>query len=199
MKKELIIENEVVIMSFDEVLNKFTPAIHKEIKKQKVVFDRPSEERDDLFQNASVWLWKAFEKYDISKKTHFSTLAFPYIKKGIQQITEKNNTDKRGIVDYTISIDKTINENEDSLYTLLHDEGLNIENDLIVKDILNTVVSQLTDKETEALEYMLEGRHSTELAEKYNITRQCTASRYRRVRSKFLKIYNNMDTKGETV
>lgn len=199
MKKELIIENEVATMSFDEVLNKFTPAIHKEIKKQKIVFDRPSEERDDLFQNASIWLWKAFEKYDISKKTHFSTLAFPYIKKGIQQITEKNNTDKRGIVDYTTSIDKTINENEDSLYTLLHDEGLNVENDLIVKDILNTVVSQLTDKEAEALEYMLEGRHSTELAEKYNVTRQCTASRYRRVRSKFLEIYNNMDTKGETV
>lgn len=199
MQKELIIENKVVTMSFDEVLNKFTPAIHKEIKKQKVVFDRPSEERDDLFQNASIWLWKAFEKYDISKKTHFSTLAFPYIKKGIQQITEKNNTNKRGIVDYTTSIDKTINENEDSLYTLLHDEGLDVENDLIVKDILETVVSQLTDKEEEALEYMLEGRHSTELAEKYNITRQCTASRYRRVRSKFLEIYNNMDTKGETV
>src|SRR5699024_12689340 len=66
MEKELIIEQKVVTMNYDEVLNKFTPAIHKELKKEKIVFDRPSEERDDLLENESICLCKGLEKYEMS-------------------------------------------------------------------------------------------------------------------------------------
>ena len=96
MKTKLIkVNNEVREMSFEEVLDEFKPMIHAELNSQKSKINRLEEEKEDMFQDGCIWLWKAYNSYDISKKTHFSTHAYMYIKRGVQNITLKNNTQGR--------------------------------------------------------------------------------------------------------
>lgn len=196
MKKQLIIDNEIKTMSFEETLNQFTPAIYDEIKKAKSIFDRRSEEYDDLFQNASIWLWKAFEIYDINRKNHFSTIAFPYIRKGVQEITDLNNAKKRGAIDASTSLEASLTSVDESFSLLsVLPNSVNVEDDVIIQDILDYFKYQISDKEQKALQFILEGRHSTELAEIENVTRQCSAARYRVVKRKFSKMYHEQFNK----
>lgn len=194
MKKVLIVNNEKINMTFADVLEQFTPAIYKEINRQKAVFDRREEEFEDLFQNASIWLWKAFEVYDIDRNNHFSTIAFPYIKKGIQEITDLNNAQKRAVIDHSTSLEAQLSSDDDnfSLANLLP-SSINIEDKVVLEDAVKEFVETLTSKEQIAFKYILEGRHSTELAELEGVTRQCSAARYRQVKDKFLQsFYNNI-------
>lgn len=195
MKKVLIVNNEKISMTFADVLEQFTPAIYKEINRQKAVFDRREEEFEDLFQNASIWLWKAFEVYDIDRNNHFSTIAFPYIKKGIQEITDLNNAQKRAVIDHSTSLEAQLSSDDDSfsLANLLP-SSINVEDKVVLEDAVKEFVETLTSKEKVAFKYILEGRHSTELAELEGVTRQCSAARYRQVKDKFLQsLYNNIE------
>lgn len=195
MKKVLIVNNEKVIMTFEEALEQFTPAICKEINRQKSKFDRKEEEFEDLFQNASIWLWRAFKVYDVDRNNHFSTIAFPYIKKGIQEITDLNNAKKRAIIDHSISLDAQLtNDDEGFNLSNLLPASINIEDEVELQEMLSSFINILTDKEKTAFQFILEGKHSTELAELEGVTRQCSAARYRQVKDKFLKnFYNDIE------
>lgn len=193
--KTIKIDNKEKEMSFAEVLSQFTPAIYKEINRQKSKFDRKEEEYDDLFQNASIWLWKAYNVYDINLGNHFSTIAFPYIKKGVQEITDLNNAQKRGVIDYSTSLDAQLTSDDGgfSLSNILP-ASINIEDEVELQEMLSSFINTLTEKEKTAFQFILEGRHSTELAKAEGVTRQCSAARYRQVKDKFLQdFYNDIE------
>ena len=187
--KLMIINNEYKEMSFDEVLEQFTPAIHKEINIQKSSFSRDKEEREDMFQVGCLWLWKAYNKYDVTTKNHFSTLAFSYIKRGVQDLTLVNNAQKRDDKGKTTSMYASLNgTDEDFTLSSLVSEETDIDSQLLAKQIIEEVSMTLTEKELKALSFMIDERHSTDLAEEEGITRQCSASRYRSVKAKIKAI-----------
>lgn len=183
MKKKLIIKNEVVEMTFEEVLEQFTPAIHREINKQKAKVDRPEEERDDMFQYASMFLWRAYEKYDIEKGFHFSTHAQKYIQYGVQQMDILNKRQKRAGL--TVSLDAQLSEGEEdfTLQNILSEE-IDMNAPIEAREILKSAVDLMSDTEAEYLVYMLKEYSQQEVADEKGISRQGARDVYMRIRKK---------------
>ncbi len=183
MKKQLIIKGEIVEMTFEEVLEQFTPAIHKEINEQKAKVDRQEEEREDMFQDASLFLWKAYQKYDIEKGYHFYTHAQKYIQYGVQQMDILNKRQKRSA--FTISLDEQLSgtDEEFTLQNILS-EDVDMSSPMEAKEILQIAVKSMTNTEAEYLVYMLKDYNPSEVAEEKGVTRQGTSTIYRQIRKK---------------
>ena len=182
MTKQLIIKNEVVEMTFAEVLDLFTPLIYKEINRQKSLFNRVSEERDDMFQDASMYLWKAYEKYDLEKGYHFTTFARRYIQRGVQNMTRENQRQKRDGV--TISMDQQVkNEEGSELVNFLIDDT-DMDNPIIAQEVIEQAFNIMSETEAESLKCILKGMTRAEIAHKKGITRQNAYAEYKRVEDK---------------
>ena len=182
MTKQLIIKNEVVEMTFAEVLDLFTPLIYKEINRQKSLFNRVSEERDDMFQDASMYLWKAYEKYDLEKGYHFTTFARRYIQRGVQNMTRENQRQKRDGV--TVSMDQQVkNEEGSELVNFLVDDT-DMDNPIIAQEVIEQAFNIMSETEAESLKCILKGMTRAEIAHKKGITRQNAYMEYKRVEDK---------------
>lgn len=182
MTKQLIIKNEVVEMTFAEVLDLFTPLIYKEINRQKSLFNRVSEERDDMFQDASMYLWKAYEKYELEKGYHFTTFARRYIQRGVQNMTRENQRQKRDGV--TVSMDQQVkNEEGSELVNFLVDDT-DMDNTIIAQEVIEQAFSIMSETEAESLKCILNGMTRAEIAHKKGITRQNAYMEYKRVEDK---------------
>ena len=145
MTKQLIIKNEVVEMTFAEVLDLFKPLIYKEINRQKSLFNRVSEERDDMFQDASMYLWKAYEKYELEKGYHFTTFARRYIQRGVQNMTRENQRQKRDGV--TVSMDQQVkNEEGSELVNFLIDDT-DMDNPIIAQEVIEQAFNIMSETE----------------------------------------------------
>lgn len=182
MTKQLIIKNEVVEMTFAEVLDLFKPLIYKEINRQKSLFNRVSEERDDMFQDASMYLWKAYEKYELEKGYHFTTFARRYIQRGVQNMTRENQRQKRDGV--TISMDQQVkNEEGSELVNFLIDDT-DMDNPIIAQEVIEQAFNIMSETEAESLKCILKGMTRAEIAHKKGITRQNAYAEYKRVEDK---------------
>lgn len=182
MTKQLIIKNEVVEMTFAEVLDLFTPLIYKEINRQKSLFNRVSEERDDMFQDASMYLWKAYEKYELEKGYHFTTFARRYIQRGVQNMTRENQRQKRDGV--TVSMDQQVkNEEGSELVNFLIDDT-DMDNPIIAQEVIEQAFNIMSETEAESLKCILKGMTRAEIAHKKGITRQNAYMEYKRVEDK---------------
>lgn len=184
MTKQLIIKGEVVEMTFEEVLELFTPLIYKEINRQKSVFNRITEEHEDMYQDASMWLWTAYEKYDIEKGYHFTTFARRYVQRGVQNMTRENQMQKRDGI--TVSMDQQVQGSEGDageLINLLVDET-DMDNPIIAQEVIKQVSNILTDNENDYLNAMLEGYTQTETAKMKGVTRQNAYLEFNKIKNK---------------
>ena len=182
MTKQLIIKNEVVEMTFAEVLDLFTPLIYKEINRQKSLFNRISEERDDMFQDASMYLWKAYEKYELEKGYHFTTFARRYIQRGVQNMTRENQRQKRDGV--TVSMDQQVKGEEGSELVNFLIDDTDMDNPIIAQEVIEQAFNIMSETEAESLKCILKGMTRAEIAHKKGITRQNAYMEYKRVEDK---------------
>lgn len=182
MTKQLIIKNEVVEMTFAEVLDLFTPLIYKEINRQKSLFNRVSEERDDMFQDASMYLWKAYEKYELEKGYHFTTFARRYIQRGVQNMTRENQRQKRDGV--TVSMDQQVKNEEGSELVNFLVDNTDMDNTIIAQEVIEQAFNIMSETEAESLKCILKGMTRAEIAHKKGITRQNAYMEYKRVEDK---------------
>lgn len=182
MTKQLIIKNEVVEMTFAEVLDLFTPLIYKEINRQKSLFNRVSEERDDMFQDASMYLWKAYEKYELEKGYHFTTFARRYIQRGVQNMTRENQRQKRDGV--TVSMDQQVKGEEGSELVNFLVDDTDMDNPIIAQEVIEQAFNIMSETEAESLKCILKGMTRAEIAHKKGITRQNAYMEYKRVEDK---------------
>lgn len=182
MTKQLIIKNEVVEMTFAEVLDLFTPLIYKEINRQKSLFNRVSEEREDMFQDASMYLWKAYEKYELEKGYHFTTFARRYIQRGVQNMTRENQRQKRDGV--TVSMDQQVKDDEGSELVNFLVDDTDMDNPIIAQEVIEQAFNIMSETEAESLKCILKGMTRAEIAHKKGITRQNAYMEYKRVEDK---------------
>ena len=182
MTKQLIIKNEVVEMTFAGVLDLFTPLIYKEINRQKSLFNRVSEERDDMFQDASMYLWKAYEKYELEKGYHFTTFARRYIQRGVQNMTRENQRQKRDGV--TVSMDQQVKDDEGSELVNFLVDDTDMDSPIIAQEVIEQAFSIMSETEAESLKCILKGMTRAEIAHKKGITRQNAYAEYKRVEDK---------------
>lgn len=188
MKTKLIkVNNEVREMSFEEVLDEFKPMIHAELNSQKSKINRLEEEKEDMFQDGCIWLWKAYNSYDISKKTHFSTHAYMYIKRGVQNITLKNNTQGRKNLQTTSLNASLDSENEEfSLENILCKDDNNSD-EIILKEALLFSSKLMTEKEKDMLSFMISEVPTKEIAESLNVTPVLVSQRKNIVKRKLIE------------
>lgn len=182
MTKQLIIKNEVVEMTFAEVLDLFKPLIYKEINRQKSLFNRVSEEREDMFQDASMYLWKAYEKYELEKGYHFTTFARRYIQRGVQNMTRENQRQKRDGV--TVSMDQQVKDDEGSELVNFLVDDTDMDNPIIAQEVIEQAFNIMSETEAESLKCILKGMTRAEIAHKKGITRQNAYMEYKRVEDK---------------
>lgn len=187
MKKKMIIKNEVVEWTFEQVLEYFDSSIHKEINRQKSVFDRPTEEREDMYQNASIQLYNAFLNHDEDNNHHFSTYAMQYIRKGVQYDTVKNNAEKRdgGI---SISMDQNLGDDEEFSLNNVLSEEFDFDSPMMAREIMTESIKVMTDLEVEYLFLMLNDYTQTEVADKKGITRMATNQNFKKVKNKVKEV-----------
>lgn len=188
MKTKLIkVNNEMREMSFEEVLDEFKPMIHAELNSQKSKINRLEEEKEDMFQDGCIWLWKAYNSYDISKKTHFSTHAYMYIKRGVQNITLKNNTQGRKNLQTTSLNASLDSENEEfSLENILCKDDNNSD-EIILKEALLFSSKLMTEKEKDMLSFMISEVPTKEIAESLNVTPVLVSQRKNIVKRKLIE------------
>lgn len=87
MVKQININNEILTLSFEEVLEKYKGLIVNRCKKYKAYY-----EFEDMFQMASLGLWKAYERHEYNNGD-FTNLAYSYIESHIRWYRQ-NNKDK---------------------------------------------------------------------------------------------------------
>lgn len=191
MKKQLIIKGEVVEMTFAEVLEVMTPAIYKEINRQKSTFNHYHEEVEDMFQGASLWLWKAYQKYDIEKGYHFSTYAHRYISKGAQYDTFKHKSAKHS--GSVVSLDQSINEDNDCSLSNFIKEEFDYDGSLIAKEVINKVSDILSEDDIDYLKGMMNGYTQVEMANIKGTTRQNAYFKYNKIKAKIKVVAENYE------
>lgn len=164
MKKEklLKIDGEYVVMTFDEVFEKYKNMIYDICNKWKENIDY-----GDLFQVASIGLFKAFEDYDLSKGIEFSTVAYTYIKNEIRRFYR----DVKKHFGY-LSLNTDVYEEGDMIHLdKIKDDGFE---DIILEEIskeqdlsrVYTAMRHLTERQKSIfIKYYMEGKTMQEIAD----------------------------------
>lgn len=169
IKKLLLIDKNIEErLSFEEVLEKYKNLIKSSIKSYVISFGY-----EDMFQVASMGLWKAYKNYDIEKhRVAFGYYAGLIIRNELR-INYRNS--KKSISD-ALSLNDHAFIEEDEEYIDLVKSDLDLEEDVIFKLNLNKSIRSLREKERVFLLLSLNGMEQNEIAKKYN-TLQPSVSR----------------------
>lgn len=161
-EKLIKVEDEYVVMTFDEVFEKYKNMIHEICNKWKNIIDY-----GDLFQVASIGLYKAFNDYDLSKGIEFSTVAYTYIRNEIRRFYREA---KRHFG--YLSLNQSIYyDGNDEQINVIKDDGFE---DTVLDEIsreqdltrVYTAMRHLTDRQRSIFEkYYLEGKTMQEIAD----------------------------------
>ena len=188
MQTKLIkVGEEIKKMNLEEVLEQFKGMVHSEYYSQKSRINRWEEEKDDMIQNGYIWLWNAYNSYDISKGNQFSTYAYMYIKRGVQDITLKNNSQKRNNLKTTSFNASLSNDDEEfSLENLLSYEDYS-DNNIILTEAIAYSTKLMTKKEKDMLSFMISEVPTKEIAKSLNVTPVLVSQRKNIVKRKLIE------------
>ena len=159
MKKQLIVDGQKVEMTFEEVLVRFKPMINKEVRKHTATTNFNGIEAEDLYQALTLYVWNAFNDYDIERGVQFSTLLYNYLRDGKKRETSHLFAEKRTAEHGIFSIDVQTNSDSEDGKHFFHDTyedfSLNTERCYDEKELYNLVFSNLSDMERDVLEILL--------------------------------------------
>ena len=154
-------------------------------------------ELNDLIQEGMIGLSQAINDYKEQKNVQFSTFASICIERQIMTFVRDFNRQKHKILNYSLSIDSTIDKKGRPLMEIAFDEkNRNPEDSLIELDeeveMLDKIKSVLTDKEYEVFELRLQGFSYQEMALLLNTTRKSIDGTISRIKSKISNM-NSID------
>ncbi|MCH4825182.1 sigma-70 family RNA polymerase sigma factor [Planococcus halocryophilus] len=174
-------------MSFEDVLFQFKPLLKSVLRKtnNKFIFNKVEEE--DFFQELSVELWKAYEKYDSSYETFFSTYLYYRLQKGVRDATYSKFSKKNQGIE--ISMDTPLGNEDIKFEDIFSTPDVSIDN-LLGNDLIKIIQSNIEPHEEEMLRTLINRKHFSikQYAEKYGITRQAANQRIVKLRNKLKKL-----------
>lgn len=158
MKKEILIDNQLLQMSFEEAYKQFERLKWKFFRHWRPKLP-PKVENDDITQDIDIALWEAYEKYDASKGASFITYATLVInsmfwhkcidlnrKKRQAYLTEESLNAKVKDTDLKteiIDLIETKGFEDDLIIKIRIEESLNLLNDTD-KTIINMITTGVT-------------------------------------------------------
>jgi len=162
MGKLIIIgKDDKRIMSFEEVLELYTPLIKSEIQR----FRNLKMEYDDKYQVATVALWHMYIKYNSETMVGFGHLAKKAIQNDlIHQITYSNRSKRSGLeVVYADRTIKLSNGTDMSIMDTIEGDT-NVENDMILKSCMNKFMNKISQKQKETISLYVAGKKYKEIS-----------------------------------
>lgn len=151
-------------------------------------------DKEDLFQEAMIGLYKAIKDYNCEKNSSFRTFAELCIKRQIITAVRQASRQKHNPLNNYISINTRTYENSDDLIFLEKYKSSRIvdpeklivgkEQAEIIEDIIDKVLS---DFEKEVLEHYLEGKTYSEISIMMNKNEKAIDNALQRVKKKIAK------------
>lgn len=180
MKKLLLIDkNTEENLTFEEVLEKYENLIKSLIKSYVINYGY-----EDMFQVASIGLWKAYKNYDIEKyRVAFGYYASLVIRNELK-INYRNS--KKNINNALSLNDCVSTEDGNTEYIDLLENGLDLENEVICKESFRQVLQSLKEKERVFLILSLNGVEQNEIARRYNMLQPSVSRIIRGAKSKLV-------------
>jgi len=152
-------------------------------------------DKDDLVQEGMIGLFKAIRDYDFDEGVLFSSFASFCIKRQVQTALKLSTRKKHIPLNSSLSLNNTINDNDNETSFLEIIDAPNIEDPLetitkkeyysYIKSKLN---SNLSDLEKKVLYNYIEGKSYTNIAEKLDIPVKSIDNAIQRIRKKLPKI-----------
>lgn len=155
---------------------------------------------EDLFQEASIAMWSAFDKYDPNTEASFATYACTAMMNAIREVLRKQGAHKRKIDATAVSYDAIYQNQDDGDYVTgdnmsvinlgpveesIEDICIRKEMMDIIYDIMNTVFD---DREKEIfLSLSMRKKTQTELAEELGYSQSSISLAYKTAKIKLCK------------
>ncbi|MBG9982447.1 sigma-70 family RNA polymerase sigma factor [Aerococcaceae bacterium DSM 111020] len=199
MNKETTLETIVLQLQaeFDEELfsylvKRVQPLVFSTIKKYR----QPYIDKDDLYQEAIIALYKAVEKYDIQFKAYFIGYYRMVMKHHIQRNIKRHLAAKRGSGESwkDISLEADLSKNKDSTLNVadtLKSDTISGEDYSLAREIFDDYISRLDEEEEQFVYLKVTGHSLPEIAEKINLSLAQTRYLSRKCRIKFDKAVFN--------
>lgn len=149
-------------LSFDEILEMYHALIVNYINKFQAMFKFYMIEYDDLYQEFSMALYKAYRLYDVSKDVGFGLVAKKYLTHKSMNISKVNSATKRR--------NKYYHEVEIDLFYNL--EAPDTTEDCLNNIVVNNYINRLCDRDRKVLQYRQKGMYIYEIQKKLDISRQ---------------------------
>jgi len=192
MNKQIKLNTGIKFMTFEEVVEQFTPMINRKINEHQLQTTFNAVEEDDMRQHLLIRLWKAYERYDITTGNCFSTVLYQDLRSGKREATFKLFAKKRVNEAGVTSLDKEIAEDASLLDMISYEE--NFDQQLADKEIVNLLDDNLSEMEKDVLKILVEessGRRADKksFATKWGITRPTA---YKRIEAITYKLQEMM-------
>ncbi|ENH96263.1 hypothetical protein J416_11822 [Gracilibacillus halophilus YIM-C55.5] len=154
---------------FTELLKDFEPMIYSLMHKYQI-----RDPEGDFYQEASIALWRAYQKYD-EGKSRFSTYAYYCIKHTFLNMIDKHNREVRR---QQVWMEQTV---EQDLYT---EDSIGIE-----EQLLRDIRAVLTDKQwCWFVQYVLKDQSVKQIAKREKVTVDAVKNWGRLARQKTKKV-----------
>lgn len=148
----------------------------------------------DLYQEGLIGLLHAINTFDKEKDVLFYTYANICIRRKIINAIKKTFEQKNRILNNSYSLDKLINDSENSLYEIFKDETSEPNKLLIDKEseieIIENIKSKLSKGELEIFKLKLDGNSNNEIANIINKGKKYVENAIFRINKKYKEIAN---------
>ena len=160
--------------AMDELLSMFKPKVIAISREYFLI----GSESDDLIQEGMIGLYKAIGVYDPNKNNNFSAFASLCIHRQMQNAVKNANRKKNSPLNSYVPIKyfdgSTASDEENVLKLVIVDDGSNIEQNFLDRELKSIDVSKVKDMLTETqfkmLKMFLNGDSYVDIAQKLDIT-----------------------------
>lgn len=177
----LIDENNEEAMT--EIIERYTPKIHKVISKYKDKGLQVGLDISDLYQEGLIGLMEAIKTFDREKDASFKTFATILIEREIIDMIRSYNRIKYKTLNNAISLDNFSYSETANLYNLIEDNNTP-EIALIEDEEIKETKKILTDYELKVYELKIDGKTNAEISKILNKDQKSIDNTLNRIRMK---------------
>jgi RNA polymerase sporulation-specific sigma factor len=175
--------------------DKYKPIIDLKAKRYLKYGKKMGLEYQDLFQEGLLGLSEAIGSYKDDKKAQFKTFANLCIERQIFSLLKKANRKKHTLLNDSISLDESINDNENTLLDIFSEKGTDpsdmIEFNENKLELFSKIYDVLTPLEKEVFDLKTNNFDYKEISQLLNKSYKSIDSAIQRIRLKVRKIIDN--------
>lgn len=180
-------ENDAV--AYNILIEKYSILVNMLAKKILRLNRNIGLEYDDLYQEGMVGIMKALNDYN-SKDTLFYTYASLCAKREMDRLVKYNKRKKHMILNNSVSINKSVNNEDDTIIGDLIPSSYNLEKEYEINELYNKVLNfknELPLVDSSILELKINGFTNREIATLLDIDYKCVDYHLHKIKKKILK------------